>query len=161
MPDPGRSAPEVPGRRAPGRLRPRGEAPLGELGIAGFSRARLAWLAGFLVLAWVAAGFVGQAGDASRAASRAASVREANAALEQQVSALRDEVALVEQPRWVAQQARAYGLGTAKEQPFVLAPNAPPLAANAPGSAARRLGTEQVQRSPLETWLDILFGSQE
>ena len=44
------------------------------------------------------------------------------------------------------------------EIPFTLAPDAPPLAVDAPGSAAVRLGAESEHVAPLERWLTVLFG---
>ncbi len=145
-------------RRGSSRL---GPAPLGEIGIAGLSRSRVAWFLAALFIGWIAVGFVGQAGDTARAAQRAVEVKADNAALEREVAALRAEVSLVTDPHWVAQQARSYGLGGTKEIPFVLAPGASPLPADAPGSAARRIGTPAARRAPLEVWLDVLFGRRE
>ena len=68
------------------------------------------------------------------------------------------ELELVTEERWVLQQARAYQLGSRKERPFAIAPGAPALPDDAPGSAARRLGADPVERSPLEAWLEVLFG---
>jgi hypothetical protein len=136
-----------------------GPAPLGEIGIAGLSRARVGLIAGVIVLGWLAVGFVGQAGDTTRAAARATAAQGVKASLQEQVAALQSEVALVAEPRWIIQQARTFDLKTAKETPIVLAPGAPELPADAPGSAARRVGTETEQVSPLDRWLEILFGS--
>jgi len=51
------------------------------------------------------------------------------------------------------------GLGGPDEIPFMLAADAPPLAADAPGSASVRVGADLERRSPLETWLALLFGA--
>ncbi len=120
----------------------------------------MAWFGGVLLAAWLAVGFAGQAGDAARAAERADAARAANAVLSDQVAALQAERDLVTQRSWILQQARAYGLGSGPEHAFALAPDAPALAADAPGSAARRLGTTASSRSPLDAWLDVLFGPQ-
>ena len=40
----------------------------------------------------------------------------------------------------------------------MLADDAPPLAADAPGTAAVRLGAVVDRPSPLESWLRLLFG---
>jgi hypothetical protein len=75
------------------------------------------------------------------------------------VAALRDELSLVQTQRWILQQARAYGLGTRAERPFAIAADAPSIAPDAPGSPARRLGSVVERRSPLDVWLDALFGT--
>ena len=46
------------------------------------------------------------------------------------------------------------------EIPFALAADAPSLPPDAPGSAALRVGGQSTARSPLEAWLDLLFGPQ-
>jgi hypothetical protein len=132
---------------------------LAGLGIAGLSRRRVGWAAVALVTVWILVSFAGQASEAARAAERASQEQSANAALVTRVAALRDELSLVQTQRWILQQARAYGLGTGNERPFAIAADAPPIAPDAPGSPARRLGSVVVQRSPLDVWLDALFGS--
>ena len=74
------------------------------------------------------------------------------------MAALRDELSLVQTQRWILQQARAYGLGSKSERPFEIAADAPPISPDAPGSPARRLGSVAERRSPLDGWLDALFG---
>ncbi len=105
-------------------------------------------------------GFAGQAADAARATTRVAEEQVRNAEVAAETAALRQELDLVAQERWILQQARAYQLGTRKERPFALAPDAPALAPDAPGSAARRLGADTPAPSPLEAWLEVLFGPQ-
>ena len=132
---------------------------LAGLGIAGLSRRRVGWAALALVTIWILVSFAGQASDAARAAERASQEQSANGALVARVAALRDELSLVQTQRWILQQARAYGLGTGTERPFAIAADAPSIAPDAPGSPARRLGSIVEQRSPLDVWLDALFGS--
>ncbi len=132
---------------------------LAGLGIAGLSRRRVGWAAVALVTAWILVGFAGQASDAARAAERVTQEQTANEALVARVAALRDELSLVQTQRWILQQARAYGLGSGNERPFAIAADAPSIAPDAPGSPARRLGSVVEQRSPLDAWLDTLFGS--
>ena len=131
---------------------------LAGLGIAGISRRRVAWVGLTLAAAWIVVGFAGQAADAARASSRVGEERALNEQVAAQTDALRRELDLVAQDRWILQQARAYQLGSRKERPFAIAPGAPALADDAPGSAARRVGADPVERSPLESWLEVLFG---
>lgn len=131
---------------------------LAELGIAGVTRRRVA-LVGLVVLAaWIVVGFAGQAAEAADASARVAKAEAETAEAAATTAALRNEMLLVTQERWFLQQARAFQLGSAKERPFALAPDAPSLSPDAPGSAARRLGAEVAERSPLEAWLELLFG---
>ena len=44
---------------------------------------------------------------------------------------------------------------------FTLDPQAPALAADAPGSASVRLGAESARVSPLDRWLTLLFGPSD
>jgi hypothetical protein len=81
----------------------------------------------------------------------------ANAAQRSVIAGLEAELVRIQQQRFVLQQARAYGLGGSKEIAFALAQGAPPLDANAPGSAALRVGAPS-SVSPLERWLTLLFG---
>lgn len=138
-----------------------GPAPvsLAGLGIAGLSRRRVGWSAVALVTVWIVISFAGQASEAARAADRASLEQSTNEALVARVAALRDELSLVQTQRWILQQARAYGLGSPSERPFAIAADAPSIAPDAPGSPARRLGIVAERRSPLDAWLDALFGS--
>ena len=131
---------------------------LAGLGIAGLSRRRVGIAVTALVALWIVVGFAGQASAAARAADRAVQEQATNEALAANVASLRDELDLVQTQRWILQQARAYGLGSTSERPFEIAADAPSLTPDAPGSPARRLGSGVVQRSPLDSWLDALFG---
>jgi hypothetical protein len=137
------------------------EAPsLAALGIAGVSRRRVAWAVLTIAAAWIVIGFAGQAVAASRANEQVARAEAQKAEAAATTEALRRELELVTQDRWILQQARAYRLGSQKERPFAMAPDAPDLPADAPGSPARRLGAETAQQSPFEAWLEVLFGPQ-
>lgn len=132
---------------------------LAGLGIAGLSRRRVGWAALALVTVWILVSFAGQASAAARAADRAVQEQATNEALAAHVAALRDELSLVQTQGWILQQARAYALGSKSERPFAIAADAATIAPDAPGSPARRLGSEPERRSPLDAWLDALFGS--
>jgi hypothetical protein len=128
------------------------------LPLPSLSRRRLATVAGVVVAAWLVLAFGRQVGDASAASNRADELRIANAALRQDVSTLQQDLARVQDDRFIRLQARQFGLGGPGEIPFTLAADAPALAADAPGSAAVRLGAVHDQRSPLEVWLSTIFG---
>lgn len=132
---------------------------LADLPVAGLTRRRIGLLIAAVVAAWVIVLFARQVGEASEATARADAMRAANVSLQQDVVGLENELALIQRPAYVEQQAREYRLGTAKEIPFVLADNAPPLAPDAPGQAAVRLGAVTERPTPLESWLDLLFGA--
>lgn len=128
------------------------------LGIAGMDRRRAALLAGTFLTIWIVAVFARQVGDASAAGLEADRIRAGNAALAAEIDALSAELGQIQHIAFVAQQARAYDLGTARERAFTLEPDAPELTPDAPGSASHRLGTLDHPASPLEAWLDALFG---
>ncbi len=135
----------------------RGEE-LAGLGIAGLSRRRIMVVLALVLLVWVALTFGRQFGAVGAAQARADALSAEVERRAAEVAALEAELALIQRPEYLRQQARAYGLGEPDEIPFALSPDAPPLAADAPGSAATRLGEVTSRPSPLETWLTVLFG---
>jgi len=134
-------------------------ATLADLPVAGLTRRRIGLLIAALVAAWVILLFARQVGEASEASSRADEMRVHNEALAANVRALEDELALIQRQAYIEQQAREYRLGAPRERPFILADDAPPLPADAPGAAATRLGADAGESTPLESWLDLLFGA--
>jgi len=148
-----------PDRDAQPETRPTPTRPsLDGLSIAGLTRRRAAFILASVVSAWIIVAFARQVGDASAATARAAQLRVENQQIETSVAALQAELELIQKQAWIEQQARGYGLGARRERPFVLASDAAPLPADAPGSAALRLGAPETARSPLESWLSLLFG---
>lgn len=135
-----------------------GRVSLEGLSIAGITRRRAAFAIAAFVTLWIVAVFARQVGDAAAASARADSLRADNALVETNVAALQAELQVIQRQAYVEQQARGYGLGTTRERPFALAPDASPLPSSAPGSAAVRLGAVTATGSPLETWLSLLFG---
>lgn len=133
-------------------------ADLAGLAIAGITRRRVAWVLAAFVSVWIVFVFARQVGDAGAAAQRADRLRLQNASLASQVDDLQKELDLVQRQAFVQQEARAYGLGSRGELSFTLGSAAGPLAADAPGSAAVRLGARTTRSSPLDAWLDLLFG---
>jgi len=131
---------------------------LSDLPVAGLTRRRIALLIGSLVAAWVIVLFARQVGEASEATARVDGMRAANVSLQGEVTALQGELDLIGRQAYIEQQAREYRLGSPSEIPFVLADDAPPLPSDAPGTAAVRLGAVVDRPSPLESWMDLLFG---
>jgi hypothetical protein len=119
---------------------------------------RLLLIVGLVVVAWGLVSFGRQVAAASASSARADLLRVANAQLGDEVAGLQHELQLIQEPRYIDQQARAYRLGGAHEVPFALADGAPTLLPDAPGSAAHRLGADGGEGSPLDIWLRILFG---
>jgi len=85
-------------------------------------------------------------------------LRDENAALAAQAEALTAERILLDDAAFLDLIARGYSLGSSVERPFVLAADASELPADAPGSAARRLTVPEEVRSPLDAWIEVLFG---
>ncbi len=123
--------------------------------IAGLDRRSLVLLTACLIVAWLVFVFSRAVADSTTATQRVAELRAGNATIEQRLEARQAELSIVQSPAFVALQARAYGLGTAREQVFSLNPGAPPPPSITPlGDEARSAPA----KSPLEEWLDLLFG---
>lgn len=158
---PARRAATLPRPVTPAEPAVRGEPALdpAALPMPRLSRRRVVTAAGILLASLLAISFVRQVGEATAAADRAADLRAANAALKAEVEGLEQDLQHVQDMRYIRLEARAYGLGGKGEIPFALAADAPPLADDAPGSAAVRLGAAPAPQSPLDAWLDLLFGT--
>jgi hypothetical protein len=122
------------------------------------SRRRVVTAAGLLLAGVLTISFVRQVGEATAASDRAEQLRVANAALRDDVARLQQDLGHVQDLRFIQLEGRAFGLGGEGEVPFALAAGAPPLDANAPGSAAVRLGSAP-RRNPFDAWLEVLFGA--
>ena len=85
-------------------------------------------------------------------------LRDENAALAAKAEALSAERILLDDAAFLDLIARGYSLGSSVERPFVLAADATELPADAPGSAARRLTVIEEARSPIDAWIEVLFG---
>jgi hypothetical protein len=136
---------------------PSGEPDLATLPIVGITRRRTAILLGVLLAGWVIILFARQVSDASAATGRAEAMIAANTAKRTELAGLERELEQIQQQQFIGQEARAYGLGGPREIAFTLEVGAPPLDANAPGSAGLRVGA-RTSVSPLESWLTALFG---
>jgi hypothetical protein len=91
--------------------------------------------------------------------TRLSRLRDETAALQARADALTAERVLLDDAAFLELVARGYSLGSTVERPFVLAANAAPLPDDAPGSSARRFSPDAPTRSPLDAWLNLLFGS--
>lgn len=134
---------------------------LAALPIAGITRRRMAAVIGVVLAAWIVIVFARQVGEASAATTQAERIATENVQRQGQVAALERELEVIARPRYIAQQARGYGLGSEREIPFALAPDAPALPDDAPGSATVRIGADTDPVSPLERWLTVLFGPSD
>ncbi|TME10928.1 MAG: hypothetical protein E6I65_07700 [Chloroflexi bacterium] len=123
------------------------------------SRRRVVTAAGVLLAGLLTLSFVRQVGEATAASDRAAELRAANAALRDEVARLQLDVGHVQDLHFIQLQGRAFGLGGKGEIPFALGAGASALEANAAGSAAVRLGAPVRPTSPLDAWLEVLFGA--
>jgi hypothetical protein len=131
---------------------------LAALPVVGLTRRRMAIIASALLAVWIVIAFARQVAEASEASTRAQDIAIGNAALRREVAAMERELEAIARQRFVELQARGYGVGHAREIPFALAPDAPALGAEAPGSAALRVGADVEAVSPLERWLTVLLG---
>jgi hypothetical protein len=122
------------------------------------SRRRVVTAAGVLLAGLLVLSFARQVSEATAASNRAAELRVANAGLRDDVERLQQDLDRVQDVRFIRLEGRAFGLGGPHEIPFALAAGAPPLAADAPGSASVRLGAVQRPKSPMDAWLEVLFG---
>jgi len=91
--------------------------------------------------------------------TRLSRLRDETAALQARADALTAERVLLDDAAFLELVARGYSLGSTVERPFVLAANAAPLPDDAPGSSARRFSPDAPTRTPLDAWLNLLFGS--
>jgi len=137
-----------------------GQSPALQAPSISFTRRRLALLVAGLFVLWLVGVFARQVGEAASAADQADQMKLRNAAMRDDVASLDRELTLIRQPAFTSQMARAYLLGTAREIPFTIDPKAPALPANAPGSVGIKPSVQSQQTSPLDSWLQALFGSQ-
>jgi len=131
---------------------------LPSVAVGGLTRKRLAWIVACVVAGWILFTFARQVGEAADATARADRARADNASIAAELGRLQGELAYIQQPRFVAQQARAYGVGGRREHPFPIQVGTAPLPADAPGSASQRVGYRTTDRSPLQAWIQVLFG---
>jgi len=160
FPTPPDDAPDAGAMPPANRASLTGEPDLAALPIVGITRRRAAILLGVLLAAWVIILFARQVSEAAAATGRAEAMIAANAQQQAALVGLQGELQRIQEQRFIEQEARAYGLGGPKEIAFTLAVGAPALDANAPGSAATRIGA-RTSVSPLDRWLTLLFGPSD
>jgi hypothetical protein len=117
-------------------------------------------VAGLFAL-WLVGVFARQVGDASSASNQADQLRARNAAMQRDVASLEFEIKLIAQPAFVSQMARGYDLGSPREIPLTVDPNAPPLPPDAAGSTGIKPDQPTQEASPLDSWMQALFGAQQ
>lgn len=119
---------------------------------------RLRAAAGLVVLAVFLVALARNLVGAIQASAEISRLQEENAALAARAEALTAERILLDDAAFLDLVARGYSLGSPVERPFVLAADAPELPDDAPGSASRRYVAGTADRSPIDVWLEILFG---
>jgi hypothetical protein len=152
---PSDAVPAAPGLAGPAAAATPAQLP--SIPLAGLTRRRLAWILAAAVAVWILFTFARQVSEAADATARAERARAANATLIDQLERLRAELAFIQQPEFVALQARAYGVGGRGERQFTLSAGAPTLPPDAPGSATQRVGYRVETRTPLDAWITLLF----
>ena len=150
------AAPADPRDAAPEPQLP-GVPDLSALPVVGITRRRMAFLGAAFATVWIVIGFARQVGDASAASARVDEIRRGNGELAAEVAALERELELIQGEPYILLQAHAYGLGGPHDIAFTLSARAE-LPADAPGSAAVRLGAHTDTETPVESWLSLLFG---
>ena len=107
---------------------------------------------------WLVGVFARQVGNAASAGDQAQALQVRNDALAADVKALNAELALVQRPAFIASTARGYLMGGPREVPFTIDHNGAALPANAPGSVGIKPQPQVQAPSPLDSWLQVLFG---
>lgn len=130
---------------------------LSALPVVGITRRRMAFLGAAFATVWIVIGFARQVGEASAASARVDEIRRGNGELAAEVAALERELELIQGEPYILLQAHGFGLGGPRDIAFTLSAR-PDLPADAPGSAAARLGAHADSETPLEAWLSLLFG---
>jgi hypothetical protein len=114
------AAPPAPGPGPDDAPERPGEPDLKALPIAGITRRRLAMVMGGVLAMWIVVVFARQVSEAAAATSRAEAMVGSNAARKTEIESLERELDRIQQPRYILQQARGYGLGGTHEIPFTV-----------------------------------------
>jgi cell division protein FtsB len=123
------------------------------------TRRRLALVVGGIFMLWLVGVFARQVGEAQTAQNQADQLRARNVAMQRDIRSLEREIALIKQPAFVAEMARGYLLGTPGEISFRVDPAAASLKPDAPGSVGIIPQPSAKPATPLDAWLQALFGS--
>jgi cell division protein FtsB len=121
----------------------------------GRSMRTMGLVASVIVGAWLLAVFGSALARSDAIEQEARAVRAENAALVERIAAGQREVELIQTEAFLSIRARAFGMGVPRERPFALASDAPPRVEIVP------LGEDPAQAvpaTPLEEWLELLFG---
>jgi hypothetical protein len=124
------------------------------MSVAGLTRRHIAFTAGALVVVWIVLVFARAVSDSATVDDEAARIRADNANLAARLAASQRELALVQRPSFVALEARGYGIGGPGERPFSIPGAATPAPLRVLGAEA----TGSRRETPLDAWLDLLFG---
>lgn len=119
------------------------------------SRAQLLAVVLLIVAFWLVITFGRALGQLNDATLRQQAAAAEAAALQGELDAGRRELALVETDAFQRLQARALGMGESGELVFTLSSDAAPPAIVPLGQS----GATAATRSPLEAWLELLFGN--
>ncbi len=126
----------------------------------GLSRRKLAVIVGGLVCLWLVGVFAHQVGEAAAASDQVDAMRARNAAVVREINSLQAELEVIQQTGFIDFTARGYMLGSPREIPFTIDPAAPALPADAPGSTGINPQAVSQPETPLDAWLQALFGSR-
>jgi hypothetical protein len=119
------------------------------------TRVHVAIVIAALVAFYVVVAFSRTMAQLNEATQRAAAVRADNADLTSRLAEAQTESALLQSDAYLRFEARGFGMGRPGERSFGLVPGAPAPKPMVPlgGSAA-----VPTQPSPLDNWLNLLFG---
>jgi len=129
--------------------------PLAAPALPGFTRRRIAFVVGALVVLWIVLVFARAVAGQAAATERADALRADNVARAARLAAGARELQIVQSPAFVRLQARAYGLGGDGERVFMLQQGAPPAPAITPLGGPE---SPAPPATPLEAWLTLFFG---
>jgi cell division protein FtsB len=119
------------------------------------TRLQIGVVFGILVALWFVFAFARTMTSLNEATTRTDAVRAENAALTQRLAAAQQEADLLQSDAYLRFAARSFGMGGAGERAFGLAPGAP---SPAPMVALGKSAADSEESSPLESWLNLLFG---
>jgi hypothetical protein len=119
-------------------------------------RAQILAIALVVLAFWLVVVFGRALGQLNDATQREATAAAETRALQAQLQAGQRELMLVQTDAFQKMQARALGMGSDGELVFALTADAPPPQPIVPLGQASASTT---QRSPLDSWLQLLFGS--